>query len=458
MPFVVLALALALNLHGAPPGGGPSASAGRAGVLATALVLGALPATNAWDFPTQWSILVLAAGLALLREGAGWARTLGNVVAWGAALAATSILVSLPYLLTAQSQVQGLEINSAHPTPVFQLALMLGPLLLGAALLLVLAARAHRAPPRILAAAAGSGAGLAALVIAASRYGRGGLSDGGAPWAALALSAMLGAACALLVRRPPRASGAEPGARSSLPFVLLLTAVGLSLLVVPELLYVKDGFGTRMNTVFKLYYQAWLLLGLATSYAIVSAWSGTRGLRLASRAALLLVLSGLGYTVAAAWSVTAGLGSRPSLDALAYLHDGAAGEAAARTWVLAHTPPRAVVLQARGQSYEPEDDRLSVGTGRATLLGWEGHELQWRGPSFGVMAGGRAEAVETVYRLADAEGLARCLTAWGIDYVFVGPSERRRYGVDAAREELFGRVMERVFAEGNVSIYRRRDG
>jgi YYY domain-containing protein len=452
MPFVVLALALALNLHRAWRDGGLRASAGPAGAVATVLVLGALPAANAWDFPTQWLILVLAAGLAL-RGGNAAARawSVARAVGWGVVLVATTALVSLPYLLTAQSQVRGLELSSAHPTPPFQLGLMLGPFLLGVGLLLVMAVRASRSPWRHLAAGAGVVVGIAALAIGASGHARGALSE--PPWTALFLAALLGVACVLLVTKPSSAS------KPSLTFVLLLAAVGLFLLLVPELLYVKDGFGTRMNTVFKLYYQAWLLLGLATSYAIAAAWSGPRGLRLASRGALALVLSGLAYTIAAAWSVTDGFGSpAPSLDALAYLHDAAPDEHAARLWVLGHTPPRALALQAKGRSYVAEDDRLSVGTGRATLLGWEGHELQWRGQAFGSMARGRAEALETVYRLAGAENLASSLEAWGIEYVFVGPTERQMYGVDAAREELFGRVMEEVFAQGKVRIYRRRDG
>jgi YYY domain-containing protein len=449
MPFVILALALALGAHRAWRDGGLG-GAGAAGAAAAVLALGALPATNAWDFPTQWLVLVLAGGLGLHREGVARARSLGRAAFWGAALAGTSVLVSLPYLLTAQSQVQGLEL-SGHPTPPFQLGLMLGPFLLGAGILLAIAIRELRAPFRRLGVGAGVGMGLAALVLVASGDGRAVLSD--PPWTALFLAALLGVACALLVE----AQSAAP--RPSLPFVLLLCAVGLFLLLVPELLYVKDGFGTRMNTVFKLYYQAWLLLGLATCYAIAAAWSGPRGLRLASRGALALVLSGLAYTIAAVGSVTGGFGSpAPSLDALAYLRDAAPDEGAARLWVLAHTPPRAVVLQAKGRSYAAEDDRISVGTGRATLLGWEGHELQWRGQAFGTMARGRAEALETVYRLAGAEVLARSLEDWGIEYVFVGPTERRMYGVDAAREELFARVLEEVFAEGNVRIDRRRDG
>ena len=52
---------------------------------------------------------------------------------------------------------------------------------------------------------------------------------------------------------------------------MMLAALGLLLIMGPELLHVDDSFGgawERMNTVFKLYYQAWILLSAAAGYAI----------------------------------------------------------------------------------------------------------------------------------------------------------------------------------------------
>ena len=48
-----------------------------------------------------------------------------------------------------------------------------------------------------------------------------------------------------------------------------LFAIGFMLVLVPEFVYIQDVFGDRMNTVFKLYFQAWLLFSLASAGALV---------------------------------------------------------------------------------------------------------------------------------------------------------------------------------------------
>ena len=49
-------------------------------------------------------------------------------------------------------------------------------------------------------------------------------------------------------------------------FVSLMLLVGFGLIIVPEFFYLRDFFGTRMNTIFKFYYQVWILMGLASAY------------------------------------------------------------------------------------------------------------------------------------------------------------------------------------------------
>ena len=62
----------------------------------------------------------------------------------------------------------------------------------------------------------------------------------------------------------------------AMAFPLLLAGLALYLLAGAELFYVVDQFGggfRRMNTVFKTYYQAWLLLGIVGAYGLYYLWS-----------------------------------------------------------------------------------------------------------------------------------------------------------------------------------------
>jgi len=62
-------------------------------------------------------------------------------------------------------------------------------------------------------------------------------------------------------------------------FCLLLIGMGLSLTFLPEFFYLKDNFGVRINTIFKLYYQAWALWSVAAAYAIYSVLGASDGPR-----------------------------------------------------------------------------------------------------------------------------------------------------------------------------------
>ena len=59
-------------------------------------------------------------------------------------------------------------------------------------------------------------------------------------------------------------------------FALLLTVSGLLLVLAPEFVFLRDVFNARSNTIFKLYYQAWLLFGVAAAWAVDSFFAEER--------------------------------------------------------------------------------------------------------------------------------------------------------------------------------------
>jgi YYY domain-containing protein len=240
---------------------------------------------------------------------------------------------------------------------------------------------------------------------------------------------------------------------SSSLFVLVLVAMGFLLTYLCEYVYIRDIFGTRMNTIFKLYYQAWVLLAIASAYGVYYLSRRLRGVAygLWTTGFLFLLALSLIYPLAATRSKTAG--ASPTLDGMAYLAASHPDDYQAIQWLRANVEGSPVILEAPGGSYTPFG-RVSAHTGLPTLLGWGGHELQWRGtyeePSR------REPDIETLYASLDLEETERLLEEYGIEYVYLGPLEISRYNLDRAMREKWATIMDLVYQQGGVTIYRRR--
>ena len=114
----------------------------------------------------------------------------------------------------------------------------------------------------------------------------------------------------------------------------------------------------------------------------------------------------------------------------------------------------AVVLEAPGDEYNASHNRVSSWTGIPTVLGWAGHEGQWRGNYDEVMR--RRPDVEAIYTGGQPAQITLLLDKYGIDYVYVGPYERDKYGLGPANLRALDRVLQRVYDRDDVIIYARR--
>ncbi|MEC8856626.1 MAG: DUF2298 domain-containing protein, partial [Chloroflexota bacterium] len=234
-------------------------------------------------------------------------------------------------------------------------------------------------------------------------------------------------------------------------FPLLLAGFAFYLLVGAELFYVVDQFGggfRRMNTVFKTYYQSWLLLGVVGAYGLYYLWSlrPTPELYLeigrgafdriihAGRmawvcAVIVLMVASFYYPVGAVLDRTGvfqeghTIGDN-TLDGLAFLKQNSPGEYAAIEW-LRDNAPRGRMVEAVGDDYS-DFARISSSTGLPTVLGWKGHELQWRSSSS--FLGSREEDVRRIFSSEDPNEVRRLLDSYGVRYVYLGSRERRSYG------------------------------
>jgi uncharacterized membrane protein len=162
-----------------------------------------------------------------------------------------------------------------------------------------------------------------------------------------------------------------------------------------------------------------------------------------------LMLAGMLYPVGATWTKDNAFKDPPTLDGAAWLQASRPGDAEAIRWLQQNMPGRPVIAEAFGDDYS-EAARVSTFSGLPTLLGWIGHELQWRGPQ--PTLDQRKSTLEAIYRGADPSAVALLLQAQGVDYVYVGTMEVEKYGPDV--RERFEGPLESVYRANDVTIYR----
>jgi uncharacterized membrane protein len=238
--------------------------------------------------------------------------------------------------------------------------------------------------------------------------------------------------------------------------VLLLILTGTLLTLGPEFVYLRDNFGQRLNTIFKFYYQAWVLFGVAALVGLDYLLRRARpaGQVVAGIYGLLLVLA-LFFPVygvssrAAEYADLYLYGGLPTLDGVAHLSLRNPDEYAALQWLRQNANPGAVVLEAVGVQYSAFG-RVAAHTGLPTLLGWAGHEYQWRGntPEPAV----REPAVQQIYTTPDWPTTANLLNQYGVDYIYLGSLEASTYGAQVY--DKFAGRLEVAYANNSVIIYR----
>jgi len=232
------------------------------------------------------------------------------------------------------------------------------------------------------------------------------------------------------------------------PFILLLVALAALLILAIDFVYLRDQFGYRINSVFKFYYQAWILLSLAAAYGTVVLLKNLRGVvnGFFSIVFVIVLIVGLTYPVLGFAKKTNDF--KPpfgyTLDDFDRVRRENPDEAAAILWLRA--APDGVVAEAVGGSYTGYG-RISIYTGLPTVLGWPGHEAQWRDTA---LQASREQDIETLYTTPDWVTSQDIINRYQIRYIMVGNLERTQYRVN---EEKFNRFLKPVFQQGSITVY-----
>jgi YYY domain-containing protein len=458
-------------------------------------VLGGLIVLNTWDFPIYWFLTVacwtvgIGSAVGIKRLFRLWV----TIAKYALILLGGSLVLYFPFFITFQSQAGGILPNLIYPTRFQQIFVMFGPVFIMVSLFLIWFTRSAR---RIfsLRIMFWTALGLLVVLIFATVL----LSSAGffSP-ATLDIVTQsiypltLNEAFSLLLQRrlvdsltavigvmiigmvisifagifrsslDPKNQLDENATNkedhigiSSIWLCLVMVLVGALLLVGPDFVYLRDNFGTRMNTMFKFYFQVWILWGLAGSFGIWYIFSHIRTwIRVTFTVGMsIILLLGLYYLFGGLISKTGNFVGPPSLDGMAYFAQSYPNDWAAIQWLNEKAKNDSIILEGSRGAYwvEGRSSRFSMATGLQTLMGWDNHEAQWRGNYF-VNVSGRQEDIKTIYQIKDWKTTEDLLNKYQVRYVIVSSLELNWYRpVYTAK---FDQHMSQVFKSGDVIIY-----
>ena len=494
IPFGLLAVSVAMNIFlGGWKGSkvnvmGAQFHISPTGFLFAALVLGGLAFLNTWDILVAAALIVFAFVLWRANEdGWSWSR-LEDLFLLGLPLGILSLVLYFPFYLGFSSQAGGILPNFMYITRGMHLWVMWGTLLIPIFIfLLYVVTKRPLRPNWKLGFTIGLGTPLilflltiilGALALVVEKDFTNALLTSynmtvGQFFAATSLRRLthIGSLITLLAvfipavafvfsRNQEQETNNEENLASvstdlipqtsSLPFLFLLLTLGTLLVLAPEFVYLRDQFGYRINTIFKFYYQAWILWSLVAAFGVGYLLQSLRGLAdVVTRIIIgVVIFCGLLYPVFGVMTKTNNFkpGFGYNLDDFARVQRENADDAAGIEFLL--TQPEGVIAEAVGGSYSYYG-RIATYTGYPTVLGWPGHESQWRGGS--ELQGSRQEDINLLYSTIRWEEARTVIEKYNIRYIFIGNLERTSMRVS---EEKFAMYLEPIFQQGSTSIYK----
>ncbi|MEI6043763.1 MAG: DUF2298 domain-containing protein [Chloroflexota bacterium] len=340
-------------------------------------------------------------------------------------------------------------------------------------------------------------------------------------------------------------------------FGLLLVVLPVLITFVIEIIFLRDVFNARFNTIFKFYYQAWVLYALAGAYATwrVVAWgwklvpfgrtaryleetesektqnpayfvsappqaspllgaAGSSGISVALEfqapssspvyadgteedadalaaeeyirqrprsswwrwiwafGLTLLLLAGLIYPLFGPYEKSGNYKQRKGLDGADWLAQWYPDDYTAIKWLQTQSAKdpsfEGPLLETVGPDWF-DYNRVGTFSGFPVLMGWPGHEQQWRGGKAATRTEvtERIQAVDRIYSTTSVEEARNLLQKYGLKYVYVGTLEtsandgrwydgngnsiKKNYPAEGLTK--FSLFMKRIYQQNGVTIY-----
>lgn len=436
IPFVLLFLALTFNLFNLLREKSPKVLSFVYPVreflilsLPISLTLAVMFMTNQWDFPIYLMILGFVLLIAYFQNfGFVW-RTLVKAITLGGAILLLSIPFLLPFQLNFKPIVQGIAFVRAHSLPHQLLILWGAPWFFGLTFLLFLFGRRLKTKQIFK-------------------------KENLIKW----LSKILGVGIELKSPESPPPTIDRPTRQPLITdfFVLILFAVATLLVIIPEIIYVKDIYISsyhRANTMFKLTYQSFIMFSIGTGYIIIRLLSSLRKSLIKNIFFIFSFLFFICLIFYPFYSIRGYYGdlrrqNYKGLYGLKFLQTAYPDDYRAILWLNKNIKGQPVVLEAVGDSYT-DYERISMATGLPTIEGWLVHEWLWRGGFDG--PGKRSSEVQTIYESKDSNQTKILLQKYKVKYLILGQMEKEKY--PNLYTKKFDSLGKKVFESGRTVIF-----
>lgn len=253
-----------------------------------------------------------------------------------------------------------------------------------------------------------------------------------------------------------------------------MIGTGLLLTLVVELVYLVGDIG-RMNVVFKLYHQAWMLLTLPMGLAAATLWRDLNRWRTRTQIAFQVVLTVL-FFIAMLFPVLAtndkitdrmDPNAPHSLDGMRYMETSQFAvngvvmdlgqDYRAIQWMQENVEGSPVILEAQAYEYY-WGNRYTIYTGLPGVVGWNYHQRQQRAVLRNNAVQERVDGVNAFYLSVDQEFITNYLDKYKVEYIIVGQQEQAFYPAEALQkfETYDGMLWDQVYSEADTVIYKVR--
>jgi uncharacterized membrane protein len=236
-------------------------------------------------------------------------------------------------------------------------------------------------------------------------------------------------------------------------YIFILFSFGTFLIIIPEFFYIKDIYPQhfRANTMFKLGYQAFMMMGIASTFTfyLISLKKGL--FQLIAKIIFLFFFFFIFIYSFYAFPSYYGKMDRPViLDGSIWMKTLMPADKEIIDYLNKNVKNQPNILEAQGDSYT-DYERISAFTGLPTVAGWWVHEWLWRGSA--EVVGKKIPDVVTLYESNDLVKTRELLKQYQIKYVVISKMEKEKY--KNINQNKFSQLGDEIFktTDGVGALY-----